>query len=479
MISGARGAAVVVGLALAFAVTPAEARHHHARLKRVALMEAAHDEAAPRPLAPKAWLRKHLPENASLSNGVVTHTIAMGESFASIAERYLDLSSVYDAGDFAKDIVKENLPLSKKGAVPGTAITIPDLLDREPRNAPIGEPEDKVMKGLYVRGVTASGHGYEPFLERVSAHGMNAIVLDVKDFDGLITYPSKVELAEDAGAVKKPPIRSYARAVEFAHRRGIRVIARISCFHDQLMAKAHPGMAIRGVSGHPYRNGWVDPKNDRAQEYVAELVKEAMNNGADEIQLDYVRFPVIGMKNIDYGLDTRANPNAKVEVITSFVEKIHALTKARGIPLSLDVFGVIAFGKDADLHNLGQDPSELAKHAEFLSPMVYPSHFDAGFMNFDAPADHPELVGMGVKHMAAELAEHDGDAQSHPGLAKIRPWASAMRHTATNYGAAYIQEEIRTSDHGGGTGWLLWNPGQVYDVAWSALPRKVGPGTRE
>jgi hypothetical protein len=145
------------------------------------------------------------------------------------------------------------------------------------------------------------------------------------------------------------------------------------------------------------------------------------------------------------------------------------VTHARGIPLSLDVFGVIAFGKVADLHNLGQDPTRLATVSEFLSPMVYPSHFDPGFMNFDAPADHPELVGMGVKHMVEQLEDVHG--------AKIRPWASAMRHTATNYGAAYIQDEIRTSEKHGGTGWLLWNPGQVYDVAWSALPHthEVGP----
>ena len=469
MISGSRSAAVVVGLALALAVTPAFARHHKpVRLKRVALTEAAQADEAPRPLAPKAWLHKHLPENATFSAGVVTHKARAGETFQSIAEQYLDLSSVYDAGDFAKDIAKAN-PDAKHGALSGTTITIPKLLDNAPKNAPIGEPEDKVMKGLYVRGVTASGHGYEPFLERVAAHGMNAIVLDVKDFDGLLTYPSHVAVAEEIGAMKKPPIRSYARAVQFAHQKGIRVIARISCFHDQLLAKMHPSMAIRGVSGHVYHNGWVDPKSEGAQQYVVDLTREAMNNGADEVQLDYVRFPVIGMKNIDYGLDTKANPEAKVEVITNFVEHIHALTKPRGIPLSLDVFGVIAFGKDADMENLGQDPSVLAKHAEFLSPMVYPSHFDPGFMNMDAPADHPELVGMGVKHMNAEITEHDGDA---PHLAKVRPWASAMRHTATNYGAAYIQEEVRTSNQGGGTGWLLWNPAQVYDVAWSALPRK-------
>jgi hypothetical protein len=328
-------------------------------------------------------------------------------------------------------------------------------------------PEDGVVKGLYVRGVTASGHGYPGFLERVASHGMNAIVLDVKDFDGLLTFPSKVPLANESGAVHKPPMRSYSRAVRFAHEKGIRVIARVSCFNDNHMAKAHPSMAIRGVSGHVYHNGWVDPKNEIQQQYVVDLAKEAIDNGADEVQLDYVRFPVIGMKNIDYGLDTISNPDAKVEVITSFVERVHKVTHAHGVPLSLDVFGVVAFGKMTDIRNLGQDPAILSEHAEFLSPMVYPSHFDAGFMNFDAPADHPELVGMGVGHMNTQLEER---GVKEP-RAKIRPWAAAMRHTASNYGASYIQEELRTSDKHGGSGWLLWNPGQVYDVAWSALPR--------
>jgi hypothetical protein len=227
-------------------------------------------------------------------------------------------------------------------------------------------------------------------------------------------------------------------------------------------------MAIRGISGHPYRNGWVDPQNELQQEYIKDLVKEAIAANVDEIQLDYVRFPVIGMKNIDFKLDTKKNPNAKVEVITAFVEKIHEITKAHDVPLSLDVFGVIAFGKDTDIHNLGQDPAELAQHAEFLNPMVYPSHYDEGFMGLDAPGDHPELVGMGVKHMREYIAEHAGDKA----IAKIRPWLQAMSFGASNYGAGYIQQEIRTGDKAGASGYLLWNPGQRYEVAWSAIPRK-------
>jgi hypothetical protein len=355
------------------------------------------------------------------------------------------------------------------GARPATAAPRSASILRR-ANARIAAPTEPV-KGIYVRGVTAGGRGYSALLDRVARHGMNAIVLDVKDYDGKLTYPSKVPLAAESDAIKGAPIESFAGAVRLAHDRRIRVIARVSCFNDQFMAKAHPGMAIRGVSGHPYRNGWLDPRSERAQGYVADLVKEAIGAGVDEVQLDYVRFPVVGMKNIDFGLDTKHDPTAKVAVITRFVEKIHAITRAHGVPLSLDVFGVIAFGKRADVENLGQDPNELAKHCEFLSAMVYPSHYDAGFMGFDEPGAHPELVGLGVKHMLSGMSAADESGGRGP-RAKIRPWLQAMRFNSPNYGAGYIQTEIRTGDEAGASGWLLWNPGQRYDVAWSAVPAR-------
>ncbi|OJY24551.1 MAG: hypothetical protein BGO98_16735 [Myxococcales bacterium 68-20] len=434
--------------------------------------------AASEPRAPAApglrWVTGHLPAGGALADGgtSVVHTVRTGETWQSIADAYLELTSVYEVQDLAKAIVNENLPAAKGGPTPGLKLRIPNILASAPKTGAaerIGLPKDGVLKGLYVRGSTAGARTFPAFLDRVAAHGMNAIVLDVKDYDGPLTYPSKVPLAVEAGATQKPPMRSYARAVRFAHERGLRVIARVSCFNDQLMAKAHPGMAIRGISGHVYRNGWLDPKNERAQAYAIDLVNEAIAAGADEIQLDYVRFPVIGMKNIDFGLDTRKNPNAKVDVITRFVERVHSVTRAHGVPLSLDVFGVIAFGKKVDIQNLGQDPVELAKHSEFLSAMVYPSHYEEGFMGLEQPGDHPELVGMGVKHMRAEMVERGLDLDK---VAKIRPWLQAMRHKSSNYGPGYIQEEIRTGDKAGATGWLLWNPGQVYDVAWRAVPKQ-------
>ncbi len=342
----------------------------------------------------------------------------------------------------------------------------PPLLRRtstaEPAAAPV---RDTAFRGLYVRGETAARPTFPAFLERAAAHGLNAIVLDVKDYDGLLTYPSRVPLAQSEGILKSPPIASYAAAVRMAHEKGLEVVARISCFHDEAMAKAHPGMAVRGISGHVYRNGWLDPKNENAQAYTLDLVREAIAAGADEIQLDYVRYPVTNIKLMDFGLDLKANPRAKVDVITRFVERAHAITRARGVRLSLDIFGVVALGRREDIENLGQDPAELGKHCDVLSPMVYPSHYDEGFNGWENPGDHPEIVGMGTKGVLEVVATGGGRA-------KVRPWLQAMNHKSPTYGPEYIQKEIRSSDASGGTGWLLWNPGQNYEVSWRALPKR-------
>src|SRR5262249_27340869 len=157
------------------------------------------------------------------------------------------------------------------------------------------------------------------------------------------------------------------------------------------------------------------PSNEGAQNYVIDLAKEAMDSGADEIQLDYVRYPVLGVGGADFHLKERNL--RKVEVIRDFVRRVHEVTHARGVPLSLDVFGVIAFGKRIDIDALGQDPPLLAPECEILSPMVYPSHYDKGFMGWETPGDHPEIVGMGTKMMIEQI-----ERAGVKGGAKIRPW---------------------------------------------------------
>src|SRR5204863_5934137 len=139
----------------------------------------------------------------------------------SIAETYLDRTDVYDADDLARALARENPKAARVGLKPGLEIKIPHVLPSPPKNTRLGLPADKEIRGIYVRGDTAARRTYPALLDKLVAHGMNAIVLDVKDYDGWLTYPSKVPLAIESGATKKAPMLSYARAVQFAHKKGI------------------------------------------------------------------------------------------------------------------------------------------------------------------------------------------------------------------------------------------------------------------
>jgi hypothetical protein len=317
----------------------------------------------------------------------------------------------------------------------------------------------KEMRGIYVRGSTAGKPTFAPMLDKMVARGMNAVVLDSKDYDGLLTYPSKVALANEAGAVKDPPIANLAATIREIHARGIKVIMRVSCFNDELMARARPKMSVQSKAGRPYRLGWLDPSNPDAQKYIKDLAREAIDAGADEVELDYVRYPVTGIHNADFHLEERGL--TQIKVISSFVRDMHNMTHARGVPLSLDIFGVVAFGKREDIERLGQDPTILAAECEVLSPMVYPSHYTSGYFGFDVPGDHPELVGYATKSLKEQIA-------NVPHAAAIRPWLQAARWESPTFNAAYVAREIHSSDKSGGDGWLMWNPGQRYGVVWAA-----------
>jgi hypothetical protein len=318
----------------------------------------------------------------------------------------------------------------------------------------------KEMRGIYVRGSTAGKPTFGPMLDKMVARGMNAVVLDSKDYDGILTYPSKVALANEAHAVpKEPPIENLAATIREIHARGIKVIMRVSCFNDELMSHARPKMSVQSKAGRPYRLGWLDPSNPDAQKYIKDLAREAIDAGADEVELDYVRYPVTGIHNADFHLEERGL--TQIKVISSFVKDVHAITHSRGVPLSLDIFGVVAFGKREDIERLGQEPTILASECEVLSPMVYPSHYTSGYFGFDVPGDHPELVGYATKSLKAQIA-------NVPHAAQIRPWLQAARWESPTFNAAYVAKEIHSSDGAGGDGWLMWNPGQKYGVVWAA-----------
>ena len=414
------------------------------------------------------WLRPRLPEGGAVVGGDaevrVVHTARPNDTAETIAEAYLDLTDVY--GQELGALIAKSSPALEAG----TRVEIPRLLKApyaDPEKGRLGWPEDKALRGVFVTGLFAANQ-WVATLDRVAVRGMNAVVLDGKDYMGPVTYPTKVKVAVEteastkAWAHGKPPIPDLARAIRFAHDRGVRVILRIACFHDPWVQKRAERLSIMGNWGKPFPMGWLDPTNVEAQDYVIDLAKEMMDAGADEIQLDYVRFPIHG--GLKSAIMPPGNSGHRIRAIRDFVRRVHEVTAARGVPLSLDIFGVTATGHRSDMEMLGQDIGVLGKECEALSPMVYPSHYAEGYRGFAVPGNHPEIVGIGTKATVEQLkaAKAEGTV--------VRSWLQAFAWKTPAYGPKYLVAEAKHAESSGGVGWLMWSPGCEYGAAWTGFP---------
>jgi hypothetical protein len=202
---------------------------------------------------------------------------------------------------------------------------------------------------------------------------------------------------------------------------------------------------------------WIDPNNQGVQDYLLAVVDETLAAGVDEIQLDYVRYPTEGIGHADFALGDRKT----TDVIAGFVGRVHEHTHAAGVPLSLDVFGVVAWQRAVDVKATGQDLTKLGAVVEAVSPMVYPSHFQVGFNGYAVPGAHPEVVAFGTKQAVDVLAK----AGSH---AVVRPWIQTFPWHAPGYDASYVLREIAQARAAKGIGWLGWNVGGYYGEAMAA-----------
>ena len=187
---------------------------------------------------------------------------------------------------------------------------------------------------------------------------------------------------------------------------GIYTIARIVCFKDPYLAQNYPDLALKKADGTPltdaYGLAWVNPCKEEVWEYLTEVAAAAADAGFDEIQYDYMRFPIGSDADAaDYGIAMESG--TKEQMITDFLtyssEKLHE----KGIVVTADVFGTI-IGNDVDIERVGQDYTALAGTVDVLSPMVYPSHYGTGVYGYRVPDAEPYgIVLAALNDSAGEL----------------------------------------------------------------------------
>ncbi len=413
---------------------------------------------APAPKAAEALV----PARVALP-GTALYTAKRGDSLVAVARHYLSQTSYLTSSQVADAIREANGGLQGTFLKPGQEIVIPGILAAPIVEKSISSTRDFEVRAIYLTGLMAgSDHGLR-IVRRWRELGGNAVVFDVKDSDGTINIAFDHPLAGS----HKTYIHDLPKFTHFLHSQNMHAIARVAIFRDEHLVVSHPELAVKSHrTGQPWReNGkfvWTDPSNPKVQEYDIALAKKAAEAGADEIQFDYVRFPAEGdQKDASFVFQTEHPEWHRSDVIVDFLKRAYAELHPKGVLLSLDVFGIMAWQRPVDLGHTGQDIVGMAKYCDVLSPMIYPSHFFA-MDGIARPGDAPE-------HFIGESMERFEKITKGSGVV-LRPWLQAFAWRTKTYSPKYIEVQVLTSKNKGGNGFLFWNANNDYSKPYAAMP---------
>lgn len=325
------------------------------------------------------------------------------------------------------------------------------------------KPEPVKVKGIYVSGPVAGIDRMDELIALVDETELNAMVIDVKNDEGRITYKMQTDTVVEIEAGVRY-ISDIEELIQKCKEKNIYLIARIVAFKDPYLAEKCPDLAVKTKGGQIFKDksglAWVNPYKKEVWEYLLEVAKEAARIGFDEIQFDYIRFSTdLKSDNLDFGPE--AENKSKTEVISEFTKYACEELADSQVYVSADVYGTIIDNK-VDQAIVGQDYVEMASYLDYICPMVYPSHYGNGVYGIDIPDAEPyKTVNAAMNAAAKELSVLPEEQR-----AINRVWIQSFTATWVNGHITYGPEQIREQIHGafdaGYEEWILWNASIKY-----------------
>jgi len=323
-------------------------------------------------------------------------------------------------------------------------------------NDSVLEVEPITVKALYLTfwGASNNSSTSKKIFEIIDKTEVNAVVVDIKNEYGSTLFWTSFKQANSYGAHKNRTNRNILKFMKKLKDKNIYTIARIVTFKDELQASNNPDYAIKlDSNGSIWRNhdnmAWVDPYDKRSHEYAISMAEEAAKVGFDEINFDYIRFPAkTGLR-----YSKKNTPKNRKKAIGAFLDLAQDRLRKYGVFISVDTYGNICWSKDDN--GIGQTVTALAAHADYLSPMLYPSGFAKGSFYFDNPSEHPyDVIYRSVKNIQDKIEPK-----------RVRPWLQYFKdyaHKRRYYRKAEIQAQIRATQDINTGGWMMWSPSSKY-----------------
>ncbi|HYF10368.1 MAG TPA: putative glycoside hydrolase [Candidatus Paceibacterota bacterium] len=379
-------------------------------------------------------------------------------------------------------------PISYEAAAVQVAETVATSTPPKPppaKHLPSPEPLKAIYMSQCVSGTPSIRNNLVKLVEDTE---LNAIIIDIRDFTGKISFPTDNPLLKDSvsDACGAKDMKEFIATL---HEKGIFVIGRITVFQNPYYTKQHPEQAVQRKSGGVWKDNkglaFVDVGAKPYWDHVVELGKISYELGFDELNFDYVRYPSDGpMAEADY---TWSRGKSKVVMLEEFFKYLSDALRPTGAVLSADLFGMTATNVD-DL-NIGQVLERALPYFDYIYPMVYPSHYPPGFNGYkNVNANAYNIVQFSMKRAADRAAAtttivaaltHTPIASTSPQLyakpaydrKKMRPWLQSFDYPVP-YTPAMVEEQIKATYDAGLTSWLFWDAANKYTSLRQVLKKE-------
>jgi hypothetical protein len=309
------------------------------------------------------------------------------------------------------------------------------------------EKHDQI-RGVYLNGYLFNNPSKRESIEEIlTKTDVNTLVIDVKTDNGHILFDTDIDevlyLNNERVKFTKNDIQDLREIKD------LYLVGRLVVFQDPLFAKVFPDEAVFDSRlNKPYsQNGqfFLDPSSKKVQNYIINIAVESCRLGFDEIQYDYIRYPDSSSKFMQF--DTKNDFENRVDNINSFLSKSRQLLHNEGCLLSADTFGYILTNKQDG--GIGQNLETIVQNVDFISPMVYPSHYTNGSFGYQNPNNHPYEV---ITAALTDALDRGVDKN------KIRPFLQGFWHSNED-----IRNNIKAASDLG-MDWLIWNILSVYEL---------------
>ncbi len=325
------------------------------------------------------------------------------------------------------------------------------------------------VRGIYVTGPAAGSNKLNELIKYVDETDLNAMVIDIKDDRGNVTYKPEDPDSPYAG-IGKDYIKNPRSMLKKFEDKQIYPIARVVVFKDSHLAKEKPELSF--LDGEKvWKNGrgeaFVNPFLKEVWDYNVGIAIEAAKLGFKEIQFDYVRFPE-GFENKEddlkydvgeYDEAKVSNTAKRVQAVTDFVSYAREKLEPYGVEVSVDIFGYAATLPEAP--GIGQNFTKISENVDVISSMIYPSHWTSYF-GIDKPDLEPyNLVKEYAKLENGKLKELKTPPTSRPWLQDFT--ASYLGEgNYQRYGKEEVEAQIKALKDNGIDEYLLWNAANRY-----------------